>query len=67
MKKVEEISKLTVSELRERYSKYAQDYFELKMQKCLGQLKSPSEIRKLKRDIARVKCILMQKLVQKSN
>ena len=63
--KMEDLLELTEGELHERLDKCSQEYFELKMKKGLGQLKAPSDICKLKKDMAQIKGVLSQKLMQK--
>lgn len=58
--KTKEILKLTPGEMRERLLSFSQQYLELRMKKQLGQLKDPSLMRGLHKDIARLKTILKQ-------
>lgn len=58
--KMKEILKLTRDEMREKVVALSQQYLGLRMKKQLGQLKTPSEIRTLHKDIARLKTILSQ-------
>ncbi len=59
-----EIRDLTVDELRKRHTKMREELFELKMKHSLGQVASPSQIRAVRRDLARVKTALNMKLSQ---
>ncbi|MBP5191622.1 MAG: 50S ribosomal protein L29 [Opitutales bacterium] len=61
MAKKNEFAALSVSELQERWGKLSQQMLELRMKKQLGQLKVPSELRKCKKDRARIKTFLAQK------
>ncbi|MBC86442.1 MAG: 50S ribosomal protein L29 [Bdellovibrionaceae bacterium] len=60
--KFAEIKDLTVEELRKRHSSMKEELFETKMKHKLGQVGSPVDVRKIRRDIARVKTALNQKL-----
>lgn len=48
-------------ELREQLSGLLREQFNLRMQKGTGQLTKPHELRRVRRDIARVKTILNEK------
>ena len=59
--KPHEIREMGIEEI-ERYLKELKDkYFDLRMQKVIGSLTNPMEIRKTKREIARVLTILNEK------
>lgn len=58
--KMKDILKLTPDEIREKVIALSQQYLDLRMKKQLGQLKTPSEIRMLHKDIARLKTVLSQ-------
>ncbi|MDR0647515.1 MAG: 50S ribosomal protein L29 [Puniceicoccales bacterium] len=60
--KTKDILKLTPGEMRERIAEFSQQYFELRMKKGLGQLKSPSVMRGLRKDIARMKMALSRQV-----
>ena len=62
--KTKKFLELTPGEMREQMHEKAQQYFELRMKKSLGQLKSPAEMRQLKRDVARLQFVLSQKKEQ---
>ena len=62
--KFAEIKDLTVEELRKRMGSMREELFETKMKHKLGQVASPMDVRKVRRDIARVKTALNQKLSQ---
>ena len=49
------------AELREELTGLLREQFNLRMQKGTGQLGQPSELRRVRRDIARVKTILNEK------
>ncbi len=49
------------SELREELSGLLKEQFNLRMQRGIGQLPTPHELRRVRRDIARVKTVLNEK------
>ena len=49
------------SELREELTGLLQEQFNLRMQRGTGQLTAPHELRRVRRDIARVQTILNEK------
>jgi large subunit ribosomal protein L29 len=50
-----------VSELGEELSGLLQEQFNLRMQRGIGQLATPHELRRVRRDIARVRTVLTEK------
>lgn len=62
--KFTEIKDLTVEELRKRSQQLREDMFQVKMKHSLGQVASPIDIRKARRDLARVLTALNAKLSQ---
>lgn len=57
---VKELRNMTVDELAEKEKQLVQELFNLRFQFGTGRLENPMQIRKTKRDIARVKTILQQ-------
>lgn len=49
------------SELREELSGLLREQFNLRMQRGIGQLATPHDLRRVRRDIARVKTVLNEK------
>ena len=49
------------SELREELSGLLREQFNLRMQRGIGQLATPHELRRVRRDIARVRTVLTEK------
>jgi large subunit ribosomal protein L29 len=49
------------SELREELTELLQEQFNLRMQKGTGQLVTPHQLRRVRRDIARVRTVLREK------
>lgn len=62
--KFKEIQDLTVEELRKRETSTKTELFDMKMKHTLGQLGNPLQIRKARRDVARVKTALTSKLAR---
>jgi large subunit ribosomal protein L29 len=57
---VKDLRQLGVSELVDKEKELVQELFNLRFQFGSGRLENPMQIRKTKRDIARVKTILQQ-------
>ena len=57
---LKELRQLTESELRDKEKQLVQELFNLRLQFGTGRLESPMQLRKTKRDIARVKTVLRQ-------
>lgn len=58
---IQELRSKDSSELRSELSELLQEQFNLRMQKGTGQLGQPHELRRVRREIARVKTILTEK------
>ena len=58
--KAKEIRDLSVEELKEKEKEIGQELFNLRFQKATGQLGNTAMIRQTKKDLARVKTILME-------
>ncbi len=59
--KAEELRKMSPNELNEELLELRKKQFNLRMQKGSGQLMKPSDIRAARRDIARIKTVLVEK------
>ena len=59
--KKKEIKKLTKSEALKNLDKIKKDLFNFRFQKINGQIKNPSLIRETKRNIARLKTLILEK------
>ncbi|MEJ8567458.1 50S ribosomal protein L29 [Elongatibacter sediminis] len=57
----QELRSKSESDLREQLSGLLKEQFSLRMQKGTGQLVTPHELRRVRRDIARVKTVLNEK------
>ncbi len=55
------IREKTISELGTMLNGLSEDEFKLKMQAATGQLAKPSEFKKVRKDIARIKTIIKEK------
>lgn len=60
--KFKEISGMTVRELRKKQEELKDLLFQSQMKNTLGQLGNPLSIRNLRRDMARIKTAINQKL-----
>jgi large subunit ribosomal protein L29 len=60
--KVTEIRELAVDDLRIREKELDDQLFRLRIQKSMGHLEAPAKVRELRKDLARVKTILKEKL-----
>ena len=59
--KVTDIRELTVDDLRARVKDLDDQIFRLRIQKSMGQLEAPAKVREVRRDLARIKTILLEK------
>lgn len=62
--KYTEIKDLSAAELTKKKMALTGEYFEAKMKNNLGQLGNPLEIRKLRKDLARVNTAMVQKIAR---
>ena len=54
----------TVVELRDELKGLLQEQFNLRMQKGMGQMTNVNELRRVRRDISRIKTVMTQKSVE---
>jgi len=54
----------TAVELNNELKRLLQEQFKLRMQKGMGQMTNVNELRRVRRDIARVKTVMTQKSVE---
>lgn len=59
--KIKEVRDLSVDELKEKEGSFIEELFRLRVRFATGQLESPSVIKELKRDVARVKTVLRER------
>lgn len=58
-----EIRDLTIDELRQREKELDDELFRLRIQKSMGQLEAPAKVRAVRKDLARIKTILREKVL----
>ena len=59
--KIKEVRDMTREELQIRSRNIKQEQFHLRMQQQAGQLEKPSQLRSLRRDVARIESVLSQR------
>ena len=62
--KVQDIKGLSVADLRKQTASLADELFNLRIQNISGQLEDSSKIRGVRREIARIKTMISQKMAQ---
>ncbi len=60
--KAKELRERSIDELRRSETDLAEQLFKLRFQKATGQIENPVKIRMVRKDIARVKTVLAQRL-----
>ena len=65
MTKPKDLRNLSEEELKSKQSSFYQELFKLNQQRYSGRLEKPHTIREIKKDIARIKTILNEKLQSK--
>jgi large subunit ribosomal protein L29 len=60
-KSVNELSELSLDELRLREQELNEEMFNLRVRHATGQLENPMQLRRIRKDIARVKTFLIEK------
>jgi large subunit ribosomal protein L29 len=55
------LRELTVDELREKHRQFKEELFNLRFQNAIGQLSNTSRIKEVRRTIARVLTVLLEK------
>ena len=60
--KTQEVRDLSVEQVRERLEESREAFFQLRMQFATGQLKNTAQLRRARRDIARLETILQEKV-----
>ena len=59
--KAEQVREMGVDELRVREKELDDQNFRLRIQKSMGTLETPTKVRDLRRDLARIKTVLREK------
>jgi len=62
--KAKELREKSIEELRRAEADLAEQLFKLRFQKATGQIENPVKIRLVRKDIARVKTVLAQRLAE---
>lgn len=60
--KAKELRDQSIEELRRTEAELLEQLFKLRFQRATGQMENPGKIRQVRRDIARVKTVLLQRL-----
>lgn len=63
MMKIKDIRDLSVDELRHKSAELAEELFRLRLRHASGQIESPAMLGKIRKDIARIKTVLVEKEV----
>lgn len=61
--KINELRELSVAELVARTRELKDELFHLRIQKTTGQVESPSQIRNLRKEVARIETLLSQRRI----
>lgn len=59
--KAAELRQKSAAELKEELVENLKEQFKLRMQKAAGQLSQPSEVKRVRRQVARIKTLLAEK------
>ena len=62
--KFKDIKDLSATELKKKKAALTGEFFEAKMKNQLGQLGNPLEIRKIRKNIARINTAMVQKIAR---
>jgi large subunit ribosomal protein L29 len=62
--KIKECRDMTREELQTRRRDLKQEQFHLRMQQQAGQMEKPSQLRSLRRDVARIESVLSERRLQ---
>ena len=61
--KIKEIRDLGIDELQQKNRELVEEFFKLRLRKASGQLDSPAMLGHIRKDIARIKTVLVEKEV----
>ncbi len=61
--KIKEIRDLNIDELQQKNRELVEEFFRLRLRHASGQLESPAVLGHVRRDIARIKTVLVEKEV----
>lgn len=62
--KIKEVRDLSPDDLLARQKEHRQNLFQMRLQKTIGQLEKPSQIRAIRREIARIETVLNERRTQ---
>jgi len=62
--KIKEIRDLSIDELQQKDREFVEELFKLRLRHASGQLDSPATLGDIRRDIARVRTVLVEKEVK---
>jgi large subunit ribosomal protein L29 len=62
--KIKEIRDLSIDELQQKNRELVEELFKLRLRHASGQLDSPATLGQIRRDIARVRTVLVEKEVR---
>ncbi len=62
--KIKEIRDLSMDELQQKNRELVEEFFKLRLRHASGQLDSPATLGHIRRDIARVRTVLVEKEVR---
>ena len=62
--KIKEIRDLSIDELQQKNRELAEELFKLRLRHASGQLDSPATLGQIRRDIARIRTVLVEKEVR---
>ena len=65
--KAEEFRHMTLDQLDDQLGKLKKEQFNLRFQRASGQLENTSRVREVRRDIARIKTVQVQKRIGAAN
>ena len=62
--KIKEIREIDIDELKQKEREFVEELFKLRMQHATGQLDSPLVMKKVRKNIARIKTVLREREAQ---
>ncbi|MDO9529762.1 MAG: 50S ribosomal protein L29 [Syntrophales bacterium] len=62
--KIKEIREIDIDELKQKEREFVEELFKLRMQHTTGQLDSPLMMKKVRKNIARIKTVLREREAQ---
>jgi len=59
--KAKDLRDLTTEELVQRHDDVRQEFFNLRIQRAIGQMEKPVRLREIRRDLARIKTVVRER------